>query len=93
MSWFFFSFFFFSIQKVYVLLLSQDDDEFPDLANGRNVQRNPKPEANSMQTHIQPKLPKNLVRKGSVWQSTPTIIQFIYITVDYMFITVDYNFP
>ncbi|CAF99852.1 unnamed protein product, partial [Tetraodon nigroviridis] len=42
-------------------LYFEDEDEFPDLANGRNVQRNPKPESNSMQTHIQPKLPKNLL--------------------------------
>lgn len=46
-----------------------------------------------MQTHIQPKLPKNLVRKGSVWENTPTIIQFIYFTVDYIFIFVEYSFP
>lgn len=31
-----------------------------------------------MQTHVQPKLPKNLVWKGSVWESTPTIIVYLH---------------
>lgn len=49
-----------------ILSLDQDEDEFPDLANGRNVQRNPKAESHSAQTHIQPKMPKNLVGRVSV---------------------------
>ncbi|XP_011608301.2 selenocysteine insertion sequence-binding protein 2-like [Takifugu rubripes] len=42
-------------------LYFEDEDEFPDLTNERGVQRNTRPESNSMQTHIQPKLPKNLL--------------------------------
>lgn len=54
---------------LFSLSLCQDEDEFPDLANGRGVQRNTKPESNSTQTHTQPQLPKNLVREGS--EGTP----------------------
>lgn len=44
-------------------LICQDEDELPDLANGGGVQRISKPEPSPAQTHIQPKLPKNLVRE------------------------------
>lgn len=47
-------------------MFCQDEDEFPDLANGEGVvQHSTKPESNPTQTHMQPKLPKNLVREGA----------------------------
>lgn len=59
------------IFNIKCIFLCQDEDEFPDLTNERGVQRSTRPESNSMQTHIQPKLPKNLVGKGSLRRHLP----------------------
>lgn len=45
-----------------IIFLYQDEDEFPGLTTGGAVQRSNKPESTAVQTHTQPKLPKNLVR-------------------------------
>ncbi|KAM6943085.1 selenocysteine insertion sequence-binding protein 2-like [Xenentodon cancila] len=42
-------------------LYFKDEDEFPDLATGGSVQRSNKTESASPQTHVQPKLAKNLL--------------------------------